>query len=135
VTRARRLTTGAAVAVGLAVGGAACGGGTTSPDATQAVETFSGVLTPGGAGTYSIDVQDGEVDVVLSSLSPQTTITVGLGLGQPDSTGCGLFDATGSARAGTVLVDPVPAGTYCVVIYDVGNVQGSESYTLTVDHY
>ena len=35
---------------------------------------------------------------------------------------------------GSVEQTTIDVGSYCVAIYDLGNVQGSDTYTLTVNH-
>ena len=113
--------------------GVACGSTTASAPTTT--QTFSGTLTSGGASLQLVTVaKDGEIDLTLTSLVPQTTITVGLGLGVPQNGTCGLLDDIENAKIASVLSDEVTAGTYCILIYDVGNIQGSDTYTLTVAH-
>ena len=98
-------------------------------------DTFNGTVTSTGFDSHSFTVSNsGDVVATLTALSPQTTITVGFGLGQPSSTGCSLYSYSESARIGTVLSGTISAGTYCVTVYDVGNIQGSDTYTLTVLH-
>lgn len=98
-------------------------------------DTFNGTVTSTGFDSHSFTVSNsGDVVATLTALSPQTTITVGFGLGQPTSTGCSLYSYSESARIGTVLSGTIGAGTYCVTVYDVGNIQGSDTYTLTVMH-
>jgi hypothetical protein len=41
---------------------------------------------------------------------------------------------TESARVGSVLSGSIGTGSYCVTVYDVGNVSATESYTVTVAH-
>jgi hypothetical protein len=76
----------------------------------------------------------GEFDLTLSGLTPQTTITVGLGIGQPANGTCGLLTSIENAKVGSLVSLSAVAGSYCVVIYDIGNVQGSDTVTLTVVH-
>jgi hypothetical protein len=76
----------------------------------------------------------GNVDVTLTGLMPQATITVGFGIGQPTRDRVQppfLFgERPGRKRA---LGDDQP-GSYCVSVYGIGNIQGSDSYMLTVTH-
>jgi hypothetical protein len=120
-----------AVALAMVLGGCsnpAGANGTTT-------DTFNGTVTSTGFDSHSFTVSNsGDVVATLTALSPQTTITVGFGLGQPSSTGCSLYSYSESARVGTVLSGTIGAGTYCVTVYDVGNIQGSDTYTLTVLH-
>jgi hypothetical protein len=118
-------------AVGL---GSACSNSAT-PDAARMTETFTGVLSAGGAATHAFNVsQAGTLDATLTSISPQSTITVGFGVGQVTTGGCSLISVTEGGRVGSDLSGPINPGSYCVTIYDVGNVQDSVSYTLTVVH-
>ncbi len=125
----------AAVAAALAL--AACGGSanTTNPNAPTTTETFIGTLAAGGVDAHTFNVaQSGALTVTLTTLSPQSTITVGLGLGQPSGTACSLSSTDNTAKMGSVEQTTLDAGSWCVAIYDLGNVQGSDSYTLTVNH-
>jgi hypothetical protein len=112
----------------------ACGSGVT-PDSARTTETFSGtVVAQGSSGQVFTAAADGNVDIVLSALLPVATITMGMGLGQPSGTDCGLISTSESVRVGGGLSGPIAAGQYCVVVYDIGNVQGSTTYTITVTH-
>jgi hypothetical protein len=112
----------------------ACGLATVPTSATTS-QTFTGVLSASGAVVQSVNVGgSGQLDLTLSNLTPQTTITVGLGIGQPANGTCGLLTSIENAKVGSVVSLTVVAGSYCVVVYDIGNVQGSDSYTLTVTH-
>ncbi|HXB54758.1 MAG TPA: hypothetical protein VN461_08250 [Vicinamibacteria bacterium] len=120
--------------VGLVVLTGACGtaGLPTSATSTQ---TFTGVLSASGGFAQSVTVAgSGEFDLTLTSLSPQATITVGLGIGQPANGTCGLLTSIENAKVGSLVSLSVVAGSYCVVIYDIGNIQGSDNFTLTVVH-
>ena len=132
--RTLRPGTGLALLGALLLGGCA---GTdnstvTGPTTTQ---TFTGAIPASGDAQYSVAVaSNGEMDVTLSSLTPQTTITVGLGIGVPSAGSCSLITGVENAKVGTTLPAEVAPGTYCVLLYDVGNVQGSDNFTLTVVH-
>jgi hypothetical protein len=120
--------------VGLAVLTGACAVAGLPTGATN-TQTFTGVLSASGSVVQSVTVAgSGEFDLTLSSLTPQTTITVGLGIGQPANGTCGLLTSIENAKVGSLLSLSAVAGSYCVVIYDIGNVQGSDSFTLTVVH-
>ena len=59
---------------------------------------------------------------------------MGVGIGQPSSDGvCTLFGNINDT-VGAVLVSIVPKGTYCYLVYDVGNVAASVNYTVTITH-
>ena len=121
----------------LALALAAVLGGCSNPAGANntTTDTFNGTVTSTGFDSHPFTVSNsGDVVATLTALSPQTTITVGFGLGQPTSTGCSLYSYSESARIGTVLSGTIGAGTYCVTVYDVGNIQGTDTYTLTVLH-
>jgi hypothetical protein len=120
--------------VGLAVLTGACANAAL-PTAATTSQAFTGVLSASGAVVQSVTVgASGEFDLTLSSLTPQTTITVGLGIGQPANGTCGLLTSIENAKVGSLVSLTAVAGAYCVVIYDIGNVQGSDTFTLTVVH-
>jgi hypothetical protein len=120
--------------IGLAVLTGACASAALPTGATNS-QTFTGVLSASGAVVQSVTVAgSGEFDLTLSSLTPQTTITVGLGIGQPANGTCGLLTSIENAKVGSLVSLTAVAGAYCVVIYDIGNVQGSDTFTLTVVH-
>ena len=123
-----------AVAAALAL--AACGGSSaTTPTAPSTTDTFTGTIAAGGVDAHTFAVaQAGSLTVTLTTLSPQSTITVGLGLGQPSGATCSLISTDNTAKMGSVEQTTLDVGSYCVAIYDLGNVQGSDTYTLTVNH-
>jgi len=133
---ARRLA--AALAVTLAVLTGACGGSTTTPTTPAApivTETFSGTLAAGGVSFHNITVtQASTLTMTLTAFSPQTTITVGLGIGTPSGTTCTIISTSETTKLGSVLSGTIAAGAYCVEIYDIGNLQSSNDYTITVTH-
>ncbi len=132
--RARPILRWAAVAAAMTV--AACGSSsTTNPNAPTTTETFTGTIAVGGVDTHTFNVaQSGALTVTLTTLSPQSTITVGLGLGQPSGGSCTLSSTDNTAKMGSVEQTTLDPGAWCVEVYDIGNVQGTDSYTLTVNH-
>jgi hypothetical protein len=102
---------------------------------TSTTENFAGNLAAGGIASYPFTVTvTGAYGLTLVSLSPQTTITMGLGVGQPTATGCGLVTYTNVAKIGTALSGSLDPGSYCVSIYDLGNVTGTVDYSLSISH-
>ena len=123
----------------------ACGGGgspTATPTPTPATapfltDTFTGEIGKGGAvlvGNYTVNIA-GTVTITLVSLVPQSTINMGLAIGTPAASGCNPTSAQENVSGGTVITGTMNAGTYCIVFYDVGNVSGTNTYTLTVSHF
>jgi len=122
-----------AVAV-LVIACSACSSNNTA-SGTVTTENFVGVLTTGGVTNETVNVAgSGELDVELANLTPQTTITVGLGIGQTVNGQCALLTFADNARVGNVLPLEVTPGAYCIVVEDIGNVTGSDTFTLTVVH-
>jgi hypothetical protein len=102
-------------------------------------ETFSGALPQQGnvvAGTFSVS-QTGTVSVTLASDSAASAVALGLGIGTPiGTTGCTLTTSTTNAVAGSAAQISVTenSGSYCVALYDVGNLTAAVTYTITVAH-
>jgi hypothetical protein len=111
----------------------------TSPTTPEApTEAFSGTLTLQGSSLFSFTVtQAGTIRVTLATLSPSPTAGVGLGIGTPSGTaGCTLTSSTPSATAGSAAQITVTAnpGTYCVKVYDTGNLTATASFTINITH-
>ena len=120
----------------------ACGGDSSSPTSTptaapSTTDTFTGTLAQGSSVVNTFTVvaaTGGTVTFTLVALTPQSTITVGLGLGTPGTSGCALASTSENVKVGTVLSTTLSAGTYCVALYDLGNLTAANNYTLTVLH-
>jgi hypothetical protein len=121
---------------------AGCGGSSTptsapTPAPEIKTETFNGTVTQGGAASNLFTVAaQGTITVTLTSLSPQSTVTSGFGIGQPSGTSCTLLTGayTESAKVGYVMSGTIAAGSYCVGIYDIGNFTSSNDYVITISH-
>ncbi|HEV3058420.1 MAG TPA: hypothetical protein VGY48_09225 [Vicinamibacterales bacterium] len=102
-------------------------------------ETFSGALPQQStvvAGTFTVS-QTGTVSVTLVSDSASSAVALGLGIGTPNgTTGCTLTTSTSNAVAGSAAQISVTenSGSYCVALYDVGNLTAAVTYTITVAH-
>ena len=103
-------------------------------------ETFNGTVAVKGLDSHNFKVTAaGQIAITLTTVSP-TAVVVGLGLGVPSGLTCvmSLGDST------RVTVEPAPSppqisgtaltGTFCVAVYDVGNLTTPSSYSVTVDH-
>lgn len=115
-----------------------CGGDTTTTATpTTVIDTFNGTLQALGSVQFPFTVNTaGTVSATLATLNPQSTITVGFGLGQPSAGVCNLISGaySESAKVGQPLSGTINAGSYCVVLYDIGNVVGSDDFTITISH-
>jgi len=135
----RRVRAGGVTALVLAGALASCGGDTTTTPTTPTTvtDTFNGALAAGGTTQFPFTVTTtGTISATLTSLTPQTTITVGFGLGQPASGVCQLMSGayTEAAKVGQALSGTIATGSYCVEVYDIGNVVGSDDFVVTITH-
>ncbi len=145
-TERRRPATWTRVLVAITLAGLAGGcvvsDSTTSATTTTTSESFSGTITPGGGAYHIFTVtDDGTVSATLTSLSPQSAIQVGLGIGTVSSSVCTLVSYADNVTTGGVVhaitgttQGTVAVGSCCVMIFDVGNVEDSDKYTITVAH-
>ena len=120
---------------------AACAGTPIQPDNTvpQKTETFTGSIQPGQIASFPFAVQNpGPVTVTITAWSPGSGPAMGLGLGAWDSvnTKCNEQLSNPAAKVNTILTgNPQQAGAYCVALYDVGNLEGESTFTITIQHY
>jgi hypothetical protein len=124
---------------------AACGGSDTpstptptpTPTPEYRTETFNGTLAVGGSAyhTFSTATQ-GTLTGTLTSLSPQATASMGFGFGTVQNGTCSLFSNaySNAARVGFVLSGTIGVGSYCIALYDVGNLASPNDYVITVVH-
>jgi hypothetical protein len=126
----------------------ACGSGSdasTSPTAvaTLATDTFGGSIQQNGTGVHSFTVTSSGYTLLAgyTSISPSSVPALGLGIGSWDSStsSCSLnISQNDTARSGNTGLNGTPnSGTYCVRVYDGGNIPAgvTASYTLQVQHY
>lgn len=132
------------VAVCVTLLGAIACGGTQTPTEPAPVyelktETFTGTILTGGTNAFPFTVVNpGDFNLAITALAPVGTLTMGLGLGFWDAaaSACTGIGSTNTATLNAVYsYTPSSAGEYCVAIFDVGNVQVSSDFTLTVTHY
>lgn len=132
----------AVLLVAAAVAAAGCGG-ITDPSQNQ-IETFTGTIAVGGQGSphgFSAS-KTGEIQVKITQLTPSTSNTfVGvLWTGRNSSGTCSgtvgaVFGQNNFAQVGLPAISTqILSGGYCLILYDVGSFQASESYTVTVSH-
>ena len=142
--RSRTAQIAGVIALAASAFAAACGGSSnpstvTAPTGTVTTDTFNGTVQPGGSSINPFTVTvGGTVSVTLVSAGPPSTITMGLGIGNPSSTGTCSFLSGGTTvtQAGSTaqLSGTLAAGSYCVAVVDVGNAAGAITYTVTVAH-
>ncbi len=114
--------------LGLAMLCAACNllPGSDSPTTTTTMtDTWSNTLAVKGASFYTFTV------------ASAGTAAVGLGVGTPNaSSGCALTSSTTSAVASStpqISVTENP-GSYCIQIFDVGNLTAPSTFTISIAH-
>ena len=106
-----------------------------TPVPPTVAETFSDTLLVLGANTHSFTVTDvGGLKVSLTSLQPGAA--VGLGVGTFGIGSCTIIDHISAVAGASIQLSgtvTVP-GTYCVEVYDLGNLVESVTYTVNVLH-
>jgi hypothetical protein len=107
----------------------------------QKTETYTGRLNAGETKPFHFTVTNpGDIQTAITSLSPISTLTMGLNLNFWDAAAeaCPRSSvSTEQARVNAAISGtPQQAGEYCVSIFDVGNVPaGGTDFTITVLHY
>jgi hypothetical protein len=145
------MTSARIVLAGLLLAAAACTHNTAAPSTTSTSTTTTPVTTPttseafastisvGGAAFYSFNIAaNGTVNVTLNSVNGNgvpATVQLGLGIGTPAGVDCSTTQ-TVTAAAGTTpqLTGTFGPGLFCVRVYDVGNLAGTASFSVTIAH-
>jgi hypothetical protein len=106
-----------------------------TPAVPTVTDTFSDTLLVFGANTHQFTVTAvGGVKVTLTSVEPGAA--VGLGIGTPSSGNCTVVDQVETVAGAAVQLSgtaTVP-GSFCVTIYDLGNLVEPAVYTINVLH-
>ncbi len=98
-------------------------------------ETFTASLGVSGSNTHPITVQTvGKFVVTLVSVDP--AVAIGIAVGSLSNGTCVALSSNSTVHdPGTVAVSGTAlAGTFCVEVYDVGNVVDTVTYTISVAH-
>jgi hypothetical protein len=114
----------------------------TAPSSPLVTENFSGTVQV-GIGMYDSHpftvVSSGfQITMDLTSVGPPSTISMGFGIGAWDGTTCTpLTGGYSTVQAGSVpqITGNINAGTYCAIVFDVGNQSAPVTYTAVVLHY
>jgi hypothetical protein len=129
---------------------AACGSNSsgstlTTPTATAtlATDTFTGSIDQNGTAIYPFTVTSAGYSLLAgyTSISPASVAALGLGIGSWDASTstCSLnVSQNDTGRSGSTALSGTPNnGSYCVRIYDAGNIPAgvTASYTVQVQHY
>jgi hypothetical protein len=141
-----RLTIGKRLWLGSLAAGviiaAGCGSNASTPTTSTPVtttESFTGTVDHASSSGHSFTVATtGPVTITLTAVGPLTTMSMGVGVGTWDGTSCGVSTIKNdNARSGaSALTGTANAGSYCVNVYDSGNVpeDGEVSYEVQVVH-
>jgi len=113
---------------------------TTAPTTPAIVENFSGTVPVLGSDVHNFTVvlTNDPITIDLTTAGPPATITEGFGIGSPVGGTCQLLSggtATAAASATAQLSGSIPSGTYCFMVYDVGNQAAPITYTAVISHY
>jgi hypothetical protein len=115
----------------------------TSPTPTVVTDAFSGSIGQNGTAIHPFTVTTSGYTLLAgyTSISPASVSALGLGVGSWDgaTSTCSLnLSQNDIARSGsTALSGTANAGSYCIRVYDGGNLtEGvTATYTLQVQHY
>ena len=106
----------------------------TTPTPVTTTDTFSGTLVQSGAVVHPFTVTAaGSVTISLTEVNPLATLALGVGIGTWDGATCSSMTNNTNARVGSAaLLGTAGIGSYCVRVYDVGNIAADTSVTYTV---
>jgi hypothetical protein len=113
----------------------------TSPSVAVTTEIFPGTVAVGGSDVHPFNVvlPGQQVSVILTAAGPPPTIYMGVGVGTYSSPTCTLITGGSvvTAAGTTAQLSGVvaSAGSYCVMVSDVGNQTAPVTYSVTVNHY
>ena len=132
-------------ALGIASLVTACGASPSAPTgstSTTKTEIFSGILERGGSRFYSFSTSSGgEVLVTVASLTSGSLVRTALsaavevGVGTPAGTDCAVASSA-EVRAGlsAQLTLERWAGTHCVRVHDIGELEGAVTFAIRIVH-
>ena len=131
----------AILALGVAIGAAACASDDESANPTNPsssiTEVFEGTLPPNGARTHDFSVAaSGTVRATMTRLTAESTITIGLTLGTWNGSTCTAVVSNDTAAQNAVVTATAgSAGRLCVRVYDAaGTLTETVEYSVTVVH-
>jgi hypothetical protein len=128
------------LAVALALGTVACGSNTTTTPTpttpTTVTDTFAGTLNANGGVSYQFTTaSSGTITATLTTLAPNSTLVVGIALGTWNGNACQIVLTKDSATQSSFIVGQASqTSTYCVRIYDVGNITDPQTFEIQVNH-
>jgi hypothetical protein len=132
------------VLLAVAIAAAACDDSTITSPTSTAVETsqiFTGTIPVGGSAfsSYTLSVP-GILELTLASVSLDSrgstlTTPLGFGNGTPNGTGCDITSSVTSPPGLQVQMRrAIGAGTYCVRVFDAGNLTTPVNFAVRMVH-
>jgi len=122
-----------------ALGAAACDDNSLvipTPTPVQTTETFSGTLTINGGLTFSFTSNRGAVTATLATVSPDSTVVLGMSLGVWNGITCAATLPNDQAVQGSTIYGTVnTTGALCVRLYDVGKMADPLDFEVKVIHF
>ena len=125
----------------LLVSAAACGDDepttptqpTPLPDVTR---EFEGTLTINGGRTHDFLTNgSGDITATVTELTPDSSAEIGVSLGTWNGATCQIVIARDRATQTAVVIGRAGgAGSYCLRVYDAGELRATTNYKLTVVH-
>jgi hypothetical protein len=108
----------------------------TTPAATPDPATFESQIVRGGSATRAFTLTTaGTIGVTLTSVRPSIVVGLGIGIPRTDGNGCNLSrsveTSAGDSPQVSASADP---GSYCVKVFDVGQIDQSASFSVLVTH-
>jgi hypothetical protein len=126
-----------ALALGLLLGASVAVTTLSTGSSGKMSATFNGTVARESVSSHSFTVErEGAVEVKLTALhlGSDQGKEIGLGLGTPTAAGnCALVEAADSTRVSGEISGTLQKGTYCVAVYDSGDVEAEPvNYTVSV---
>jgi hypothetical protein len=103
------------------------------PDTTASITWATSLATDGASSRSFTTTRTGTVSITLQSLSAPAESKVGVGVGIPlgDGSGCVLSRSVEASAGSTAQLElDVDAGSYCVQVYDRGDLTQPTSFTI-----
>ena len=108
---------------------------TPTPAPATTTEAFRGSLSIFGSNTHTFTVsQIGAITVSVDSVVPGAA--VGIGVGTPSGANCLLIQNLTAVGGPSVQISGTATitGSFCISVFDVGNLVESVNYAVTVKH-
>jgi len=99
-------------------------------------ETFTGTINPNGAQSHSFNTESaGTLTATLISISPDSSLRIGMSLGTWNGVSCNIIIANDLAQQGVSVTGTASAlGSFCVRIYDIGQLTENINYEVRITH-